>query len=498
MLRTGNDDATYLLLARSLRQFSYRDIHIIGSPVHSQYPPAYPVLLALTGGGLGLDLTWPSLTSVALSMAALGLIFDLARRVMPIGFALVLLTLLAINSPLLTYAAAVRSEIPYATFSIAAIWALSVWPSSRKALLAGAIFALLAGLTRSIGATILGAIVLYWLSERRYREAIGFAVASALTLGAWIAWNFLAPVQFARRSYAVLATTVDPSLVDKPWIILVNRLERFGTVYALSFPANLSVPSIEGQWIDNVLWLGLILLLVGVGCYASWRRAPLVGVYTVSYIAFLALWPTKLSRFIVPLVPVVLLLFVWGAWVIAERWRHRAVVAGLAVIALLLVGEAVSVTGARLRAGNNCDPAAQVVSPSCPSVDEQSFYRLMEYVRTELPESAVVLTTKEATLGIFTDHRVMHPDMAVARFGEDFLPALHTEGIEYLVINPLVPSSLPRVLLPRCGALVLVKDFPPRTALLRLRAAPAAAPDPQACAVISRLATDTMWMGNGS
>ena len=118
MLRTGNDDATYLLLARSLRQFSYRDIHIFGAPVHSQYPPAYPALLALTGGGLGLDLTWPSLTSVALSTIALALIFDLARRVMPIGFALVLLTLLAINAPLLSYAGAVRSEIPYATFSI--------------------------------------------------------------------------------------------------------------------------------------------------------------------------------------------------------------------------------------------------------------------------------------------------------------------------------------------------------------------------------------------
>ena len=498
MLRTGNDDATYLLLARSLRHFTYRDIHILGTPIHSQYPPAYPALLALTGGGLGLDLTWPSLTSVVLSIIGVALIFDLARRVMPLRFALALLALLALNSPLMTFAGSVRSEIPYATFSIAAIWAMSVFPSSRKAVLGGAVLALLAGLTRSIGGTLLGAVVLYWLSEKEYRRAIGFGVASALTLGAWTVWNFLAPVQFARRSYAMMATAAQLADVQQPWMLLVHRLERFGKVYALSFPANLSVPSIEGQWIDNVFWLGLILLLVGLGCYASWRKAPLVGLYTACYIAFLALWPTKLSRFVVPIVPFLLLLLVWGAWTVAERFQHRAIQVAFGLIVILLSWGALSTVQTRLLARRNCDPRAVVVSASCPSIDEQSFYHLMDYVRAELPDSAVVVTTKEATFGIFTGHKVMHPDMAVAHFGKDFLPALHTAGVSYLVINPLVPSPLPTELLPRCRSLRLVQDFPPRTALLQLRPDSTGEADPRACAVIARLAADTTWLGDRS
>ncbi len=493
-LRTGNDDALYLLLARSLRQMSYRDFHVFGSPVHSQYPPGYPALLALTGGGLGLDLTWSSLTSVVLSMIALALLFDLARRVVPLGFALGLLALLSLNGSLLVYAGAVRSETPYIMLTIASLWALSVWPGSRNAVVLGAALALLAALTRSIGATIIGAIGLLWLAQGYYRRTIQFGVAALLTFGAWTAWNFLAPVKFARRSYAMMATSVDPALADTPWVILIQRFKRFGEIYAFSIPANLNVPSIEGQWIDNVAWLGLIVGLGAVGCYAAWRKAPLIPVYTISYLLFLALWPTKLSRFMVPMIPLVLFLMVWGAGEIASRWRHRGVQAGFALIGVLLLLGETAEARRRLLARSNCDPAAAVVSRDCPSRDENSFVRLTEYVRARLPDDAVVVTTKEATFGIVTGRRVMHPDMVVALLGKDFVPQLDSLGVDYVVINPLVPSHLPAQLLPRCQELHLVEDFPPRTALLKVRADSGAAPDSQACAVISRLAADSSWL----
>src|SRR6185369_15337826 len=44
---TGNDDATYVLLARSVRHFEYVDRHLVTMPVHAQYPPGYPAILAL-------------------------------------------------------------------------------------------------------------------------------------------------------------------------------------------------------------------------------------------------------------------------------------------------------------------------------------------------------------------------------------------------------------------------------------------------------------------
>ena len=45
-LTTANDDATYVLLARSLRDGGFNSIHLVGAPIHTKYPPVFPVLLA--------------------------------------------------------------------------------------------------------------------------------------------------------------------------------------------------------------------------------------------------------------------------------------------------------------------------------------------------------------------------------------------------------------------------------------------------------------------
>src|SRR5882672_8450368 len=50
-ISTGHDDAIYLLLGRDLLRGSYRNFWLTGAPFHGLYPPLYPALLAVTGGG---------------------------------------------------------------------------------------------------------------------------------------------------------------------------------------------------------------------------------------------------------------------------------------------------------------------------------------------------------------------------------------------------------------------------------------------------------------
>ena len=42
-----HDEGAYIMLARSLRSFQYRDVYLLGAPVHAQYPPGFPAMLAL-------------------------------------------------------------------------------------------------------------------------------------------------------------------------------------------------------------------------------------------------------------------------------------------------------------------------------------------------------------------------------------------------------------------------------------------------------------------
>jgi hypothetical protein len=114
----GNDDATYVLLARSLRHFEYVDRHLVNMPMHAQYPPGYPAILALFGrSARTLDQSGSCCRRDSVVLG-LWLAFDIARRVMPIGFAIGMLALLAVNPRLLEYAGQVRSEIPYTTLTL--------------------------------------------------------------------------------------------------------------------------------------------------------------------------------------------------------------------------------------------------------------------------------------------------------------------------------------------------------------------------------------------
>lgn len=46
ILMVAGDDGTYIALARSIRAGEYRAINVPGSPIQTQYPPLYPLLLA--------------------------------------------------------------------------------------------------------------------------------------------------------------------------------------------------------------------------------------------------------------------------------------------------------------------------------------------------------------------------------------------------------------------------------------------------------------------
>lgn len=492
---TANDDAVYLLLARSLRHFAYLDAHVVGSPVHSLYPPAYPAVLALVGGPLGPNIDGPLAVTLLLSLITLLLLFDLARRVMPPAWALVMLALLAVNPRLIDFAGQVRTEVPYAAFTVAAVWFLTIRGGLRSGLIAGAAFAIVAALTRSIGITILAAVGMVWLQEREWKRLGWFIGASAVTVGSWILWNVLAPDQFASRSYAVSVTKAPTGDIEQPWMLLFHRMERFFDTYSRSLPANLGAPSLDISWLDNAAWLLLIAILLGAGLWASWKKAPSVTAYTASYFLFLAFWPTKLSRFIIPIVPFVLLLLAWGAWVLAERWKPKLVVAVAGLGAVLLCWGSLSGAYQKYESASRCVPRTAVDrGGNCFSDDQRSFFALMDYVKRELPDTAAFVTTKEATFGYYTGRKVLHPDLAIQKYEIGLLPKLVAHGIEYIVVSPLHPTPLPKILVPRCRDLEVVRSFPPRTALLHIRSVVSAPEDPRACAAVTQLALDTTWL----
>ncbi len=178
-ITTGNDDALYTLLAQGLRSFHYADAHVLGSPAHAQYPPGYPAMLALWTSVAGSSLDAVLAFGMLCSALAILFAFDLTRRLVGIVPALAALACLAVNPALLNYAGRVASEAPFMMLVTATAWAMVAVPEGPRRFVLVALLAILASMTRTIGVSLLGAVFLVWVMERRYRVAGAFGMLAA-------------------------------------------------------------------------------------------------------------------------------------------------------------------------------------------------------------------------------------------------------------------------------------------------------------------------------
>jgi hypothetical protein len=494
VVASANDDALYLLLGRALRAGTYRDLHVVGTPWHSQYPPGYPLLLALFGGTLGPGILGPVLLGIGLSTLMLLAAFDLARRFAPPAFAVALLAMLAVSPHLLAFAGSVRSEIPYAALSLAGLWCLVRWPGRRAAVVAGVAAVVLAGLTRTVGLALVGAVALTWVLERRWRRLAGFTVIAGLTVGLWLLWTFTAPAQFEARSYGVMLTQGSPAERD-PIGLITGRVARSITSYLGrgSLGSGLGLPWIPGTSLDNIVGVAGTLFLAGLGMAVTWRRARVLTLYVLCFAALLVAWTYKLTRFVVPITPVILLLTVIGAAHLARRWRPLPRAALLAGLLLIYLTGGVQGFQREYAEQGGC-PADDVTSPAaCITPIQRGFFQAVTFLRDSTVPEAVLISTKEAVLGLYTDHRVLHSQAIRVRLGEDPLGGLRSLGAVAIVLSHVHLWQVPPAIIDACSDFEVVRSYPEGTDVLRLRDSaplvlPAVSVDPalagRACEVI--------------
>lgn len=485
----SNDDALYVLLGDQLRHLSYRETFHVGAPFHGQYPPGWPALLALVSAVSGDRLEAAFVLVMLLSTAGLALFFDAARRLVPAPLALAGLAGAAVNTLVVNYAGRVMSEAAYLFWTSLALWSVvGVTRSGRKPWLTGAA-AIAATLTRMIGVTLVGGVILDWLLERRWRRAAVLAAAAGTFVGAWLVWSALAPEPVAGRSYVADAALV---ATDAPGPGPVRRLQsaaaRAAELVTMTIPRVIAFPKVEGTVVDNLAWL--ILLVVGGGVGLGWlwvRWRPLV-LYLLAYTTLLCFWPWAPRRFWIPVQPFILLAVLTGTWVLVGRvWRRGALVVPLVVL-LIVLAEAVPGTAANVARGLRCDRSDPWNSAACYDPDQRAFFAAARYARDSLPAGAIYLVEREAAFGYHTGRRVVHAERVLAVPDTLFETALAERGIEYVLLGRLTDvevGRLSRKLLATCERFEVRASFPPHTLLLRLKRAAEPA-EPNACEAVQR------------
>ena len=122
-LFSGGDNAVYIILAQSLVSgHGYRDLHLVGEPVHRTYPPGFPLSLCPFIALFDYNLIVLKVVMVLWGLAAV-LIFDkITRLLLPPPFGSLAMIAFLLTPALYTYSHSVLSDVPYMTLSLGAIY----------------------------------------------------------------------------------------------------------------------------------------------------------------------------------------------------------------------------------------------------------------------------------------------------------------------------------------------------------------------------------------
>lgn len=461
---TGGDNAGYLSLAVSIvERGAYLELWDPAEPLHTKYPPGFPLLLAaaLYLGAVG----WT--TFKALSVAAVGgtilLSFLLARRRVGTRGALAVALLLTLSDAFLWASTWILSEPFFMVLTMGALVLLqgrggevgevgSSGPPPRGifhrraelpggvALAAGCLLALLAYLTRSAGIPLLAAVVGWLVLSRAWKPALFSALAFTAVALPWVLRGRTSRDEGYLSEFWML-DPYRPELGEVGFPGLLVRAVDNGILYATEYIPR-GLVALEGGWVALV---GVGLLgLAAAGWLRSCRRGPGVAeLFLPLYGVLILLWPQVWSgdRFALPLYPLLLVYAVEGV-----RWGTSRV--GGRVAALVGTG-AVLVVALPAAAGwwqaipgaSACRALVAREGPfACYDLPVREWGESARWSASALPPDAVVFSRKPRLFYVLSGgiRSLTYP------FSDDpdaFFREAEAAGIRYLLVDRLDAMS---------------------------------------------------------
>ncbi|HEX6249929.1 MAG TPA: hypothetical protein VFZ56_00690 [Gemmatimonadaceae bacterium] len=503
------DDALYLLLSESLRDFNYRETFLVGHPTHSQYPPGYPALLAVASLLMGSRPEHLVIVGILAAAGGLAGLWLAARSIWGPWIAAGTVAVAGLNPGLIHISGLLMSEAPFFALAIIALWAAQR-QGGRRAVAIAIVASIAAALTRAVGVTVVVAVLIAWLLERRWRAASILALCAALTVGPWLVWTFTAPNQNPDRSYASdaafgltdslqRATGPEPATASgtrpdelpglaKVPAALVRRVAANTQAYATrELPWVLPAAGIPGTTVDNWLWLVAIVVFGAAGLRQMWHRWRVGALFLACYAALLLVWPWAIPRLLIPIVPLIVLTLLLGATALGARLGPRGWIVPL-TLGSLIAFTAIARNVVRLEQASACDRSRAASSPACFSDDQRGFFSAAKHARATTGSGArFALASKWSTFGYYARREVLPFRAPAGMSGETILDSLAAAGVRHVLLSHAssFDVALARQLRASCDRLVLARAFNRQTLLFEMRDRAAADETAGGCAALA-------------
>lgn len=405
-----NDDGIYVVTAKALAEG--RGYNIISLPQvvpQTKYPILFPLLLA---GVWKLDPHFPQnvrllrLVPFLWALAWFWLSYLLLRRVAGSGGIARWLVLFAAALPSIVFiSVSVVSETMFAALMTAALLLLAKAESNSMdagirdaafgGILAGAAF-----LTRTAGLPLLAAGAVSLIVRRKFLSATVYSSVWLALAAPWLAWQHIAfrspPVE---EAYYTLANYKEWNLVwnftpAQKSVIILKNLQTLASAPGMLI-------DIGPRFLPLIGWLITAMAIWGWATDSRrWRSS--LWLFVPFYCGLIVLWAFSPLRFVIPIVPIVLLYASRGLVDIC----HRSAVAfwkpgfACAAVMLLLLGNGL----VRQATLSSHDGEEFLGSPPGEWHDMET---LCAWVRENTSRNAVVLANLDSALYLYTDRKAL-------------------------------------------------------------------------------------------
>ncbi|HRQ40898.1 MAG TPA: hypothetical protein PLD25_23535 [Chloroflexota bacterium] len=283
------DDAHYIVLAESLatRQ-GYRLINYPNAPIEWAFPPGWPILLSPLVALFPGNYEILKFLSFILWFASIPILYRLFATRIETPYLEILIALIALNPHILGISGMVMSEAAYLFFAVLTLYLFEVWDSNQhkaKSWLFLVIFtvtALYTQLIRTVGLSILLALIAYLLLSRHFLQAKIVVIIFFLGMLPQFWLN-------SQNGGSMISTGYQSQVFNDTISIKLGQVWANGKAYSDVMVANSLLPIFGpnvasaldrlGIGIAHSLVNVLILLLIVIGVVLSFKRFRISELY---------------------------------------------------------------------------------------------------------------------------------------------------------------------------------------------------------------------------
>ncbi len=326
-LHLGGDNVAYYILGKSIAEGKgYTNIHMEGTPAANHFPPGYSAIVAGIMKVFNSDFQTIKRANGIFYFLSLLILFALFKKIgNNIHLAFIVCILLILNFHLLQYSFIMMSEIPFLLFSCIVIWLYSKLNSSQNPLksIHFYLFVFTLGFSyyiRTAGIALVGGIMLAMILERNWKYLAATALGFILMVLPWS----IRGSQLGGNNYVKQLFMINPYRPEEGILAIGDWFTRFFVNFkrylTREIPSSVTGDNFtaykEDIVLNEYLFGGLLILLIGFGIWKLKRLRTLVIGYLLGTFFILLLWPDVWfgTRFMIPVIPFVVFLSIYGVY----------------------------------------------------------------------------------------------------------------------------------------------------------------------------------------